>query len=172
MRVTTICTAMAVTFALVGARVLAQELIATPDPVGGTQVEAGAGTNAGVKSHSNPARNATAAPAADQWRYRWSDGHWWYWTPQNRWLWYNDGRWVEFDANHSPTMADRGDVNPATHDAYPNYPGYGYWSGAYPGVAVGVRPCGNVNVGVGQRIGVDVAGGHGAVRVGRIYIGW
>ena len=160
-------------FILVGSRVLAQEVIATPDPIGAMQTEAGAGINADAPSHSNPATNATAAPAADQWRYRWFDGHWWYWTPQNRWMWYsNDGHWVEFDVNHGPSTADRSDGNPATYDGYHNYPGGGYWSGYYPGVAVGVRPYGNVNVGVGRRIGVDVWGDHGAVRVGGIYVGW
>ena len=42
----------------------------------------------------------------------------------------------------------------------------------YPGVAVGVGPYGNVGVGVGRRVGVDVWGPLGAVRVGRIGVGW
>jgi hypothetical protein len=37
---------------------------------------------------------------------------------------------------------------------------------------VGVRPYGNVDVGVGQRIGVGVWGPHGGVRVGRVFVGW
>ena len=36
----------------------------------------------------------------------------------------------------------------------------------------GNLPYGNVNVGVGRRIGVDVSGPHGGVRVGRIWVGW
>jgi hypothetical protein len=171
MRAVTICMAVVVTFALVGLRVLAQEIIATPDPIGGTKTEAGAGINPSGTTQSSPAANAIAAPAADQWRYRRFDGRWWYWTPQKRWMWYSDdGHWVQFDANHSPPAADRSDANPARYDGY--YPAPGYWAGYYPGVAVGVRPYGNVNVGVGRRIGVDVSGPHGAVRVGRIYVGW
>ncbi len=37
---------------------------------------------------------------------------------------------------------------------------------------IGARPYGSVNVGVGRRIGVDVYGPHGSVRVGRIFVGW
>jgi hypothetical protein len=141
-------------FALLGARALAQELMPTPDPI--SAAPPGAGVNAGAPSPSSPATNA-AAPAADQWRYRWFDHRWWYWTPQNRWLWYsNNGQWVEFDASHSPPAAA----------------GSGYSSGNYPGVAVAARAYGNAHVAVGQRIGVDTAGGHGAVRVGRIFVGW
>jgi hypothetical protein len=173
MRVTTICAAAAVMFALVGARVLAQELIPVPDPIGGTPIAPGADIHAGAPAHSNPASDATAAPAADQWRYRWFDGHWWYWTPQNRWLWYsNDGQWVEFNANHSPSTADRSGDNPAPYDGTDHSAGQGNRSGNYPGVAVGARPCENASVSVGQRIGVDVAGNHGVVGVGRICVGW
>ena len=65
-------------------------------------------------------------------------------------MWYSDaGQWVAFDANNPPPMV----VTPV----YP-YPPRGYWGGYYPGVGVAVGPCGNVSVGVGRRIGVDVAG--------------
>jgi hypothetical protein len=165
--------ALAVTIALAGARLLAQEMIATPDPVGGAQVQTGANVSPGVPTQSGP--------AADRWRYRQFNGRWWYWTPQKRWMWYSDdGRWVEFDPNHGPPVAVQGDGNPpgyggyyyAPGPGYYYYPGPRYWSGYYPGVAVGVGPYGDVGVGVGRRVGVDVWGPHGGVRVGRIHVGW
>ena len=148
MRVITICTAAAVMFALCGARVLAQELMPTPDPISGPQ--------AGAPSPAGPATDATATPAADQWRYRWFDGHWWYWTPQNQWMWYGDNGWVAYDTAVPYTAA---------YGAYPvpvpvpstgfYYPGYWYGGRYYyrPGVYVGVG---------GMRVGV---GGGGGVRV-------
>ncbi len=48
----------------------------------------------------------------------------------------------------------------------------GSWIEYHPDVPVVVRPYGNVSVGVGRRIGVNVWGPHGEVRVGRIYVGW
>jgi hypothetical protein len=175
MRTVTVCVAMAIL--LVGAGVLAQELIATPDPVGGAKTDAGAGTIAGDQAHPTPAANAAAATAANNWRYRWHNGRWWYWTSQNRWMWYSDdGHWVAYEPNHSPPVAVEGSDAPATYDGYNSYPGPVYWNGYYrpyyPGVAVGVGPYGNVGVGVGRRVGVDVWGPHGGVRVGRIYVGW
>ena len=74
----------------------------------------------------------------------------------------DDGRWVEFNAKHSPPAINCGDVQPPP----------AYWSGYYPGTAVGVGPYGNVSVDVGRRVSVDVAGPHGTVRVGRLCIGW
>ena len=183
MRARIFCTALAITMALVGSRVLAQEIIATPDPVGGTTISPGTSAQAVAPAQSTPAN----------WRYRWHEGRWWYWTPQNRWMWYSDdGKWVEYDANHAPPAANRSDEYPSTYYGYspspgqyysspgyyspsPGYyyrsPGY-YWRGYYPGVAVGVRPYGNVNVGVGPRVGVNVWGPHGGVHVGRIHVGW
>ena len=85
-------------------------------------------------------------------------------------MWYSDaGRWVAFDTNHAPPA----DVSRHPGNGYKaSYPDNGHWHGNYPGVAVGVWPYGNVDVNVGRRIEVDVAGPHGAVRIGRIYIGW
>jgi hypothetical protein len=165
---------VAATMALVGLRALAQEIVATPDPVGGARIDARAGVRPG----------APAGSKANNWRYRQFDGRWWYWTPQNRWMWYSDdGRWVDFDANQAPTAVDQSGNPPAYQGYVPGAgyydpgPGYyyrapGYWSGYYPGVAVGVGPYGNVGVGVGRRVGVDVWGPHGAVRVGRLNVGW
>jgi hypothetical protein len=134
-------------FALVGALAMGQELVPTPDPVGGAKSAAG--------------QPAQASSTTDQWRYRWFDGRWWYWTPQNRWMWYSDdGRWVEFDKDQAPPAVGY------------YAPGPGYWAGRSPGVAVGVGPWGSVGVGVGRRVGVDVWGPHGNVRVGRINVGW
>jgi hypothetical protein len=159
--------AAAVALALVGSHLPAQELIATPDPVGGAKTDAGANINVGDQPHPAPAANA----AGNNWRYRWYNGHWWYWTTQNRWMWYGDDHhWVAYDANHSPPTVENHDNNGMAYED--SYPGPGRWAGYYPGVAVGVRPYGDVSVGVGRRVGVDVCGPHGAVRVGRLYIGW
>jgi hypothetical protein len=51
-------------------------------------------------------------------------------------------------------------------------PDYGYRSGYYPGVRVWARPYGDVGVRVGPRVGVNVWGPNGQVRVGRIVVGW
>jgi hypothetical protein len=149
--------AATVALAIVGLRVPAQEIVPTPDPVGGSK------TDAGVPVPPGPAASATAGAAKDNWRYRWYGGRWWYWTPQNRWLWYNDaGQWAEFSPKQAPPAVAQERYSPAP----------GYWTGYYPGVGVGVAPYGNVSVGVGRRIGVDVSGPHGSVRVGRICVGW
>lgn len=157
MRTLLIGTAVLVSLALIGSRTLGQEAIATPNPVAAAQAGAAGGVNAG-----DPAQ-APLVTGPDGWRYRWSGGRWWYWTPAKRWLWYNgDGQWVEFEPAPAPYAVYRpGYV----------YPGY-YRPYYYPGVAVGVWPYGNVGVGVGRRVGVDVWGPHGAVRVGRIGVGW
>ena len=168
MRNLTICSAIAATLVLAVACLYAQEIVATPDPVGGEVVE------------SVAPMETESVQQADQWRYRWSGGHWWYWTHQNRWMLYSDDRkWVEYDASPAPLpVAPRTAVPTPYRGAY--YPAPGYydhpgprtWRGYYPGVAVGVAPYGRVGVGVGRRVGVDVWGPHGAVRVGRIHVGW
>jgi hypothetical protein len=176
------CVVMVFAIGLVACQALAQELVPTPEPSGAAKVEADAGAKAAAHAHSIPMPSAPTDLAANRWRYRWANGHWWYWTPQNRWMWYNDeGKWVDFDRNSAPLVvaqADNVPVYPSPY--YPRYdyeygayyPGYGYWRGYYPGVAVGVWPYGNVGVNVGRRIAVGVEGPHGAVRVGRIYVGW
>lgn len=157
MRTLFIGTAIVLTLALAGSRTLGQEVIATPNAVEKPQAGAADGVIA-----VDPAQ-ASVVAGPNGWRYRWSDGRWWYWTPAKRWMWYNDNKqWVDFE----PT--------PTPHTVYrPRhvYPGY-YRPYYYPGVAVGVRPYGNVDVGVGHRVRVNVWGGHGSVRVGRIAIGW
>ena len=157
MRTLLIGAAVVVTLALIGSRTLGQEAIATPNPVAAAQAGPAGGVHAG-----DPAQ-ASVLAGPDGWRYRWSDGRWGYWTPAKRWLWYNgDGQWVEFEPVPAPNAVYR--------PAYV-YPGY-YRPYYRPGVAVGVGPYGNVGVGVGRRVGVDVWGPHGAVRVGRIGVGW
>ena len=153
MRTLIIGTAVVVTLALLGARALGQEAIATPNPV--AEAQAG-GVDAG-----DPAQ-PPVAKGPDSWRYRWQDGRWWYWTPAKRWMWYGDGQWVYFEPTPAPYTVHQ-----------PGYVYPGYYAPYYrPGVAVGVGPYGNVGVGVGRRVGVDVWGGHGGVRVGRIGVGW
>ena len=181
MRATTRYAVMAVAMVTVALYAFGQEVVPTPAPA----VKATVSTPATDQSASTPTANSTADQNANRWRYRWSNGRWWYWTPQNRWMWYSDeGRWIADDPNHSPPAVEQ-NADPAAYGDsyyqpygyygyqgyYPRY-GYGYWQGYYPGVAVGVRPYGNVDVGVGRRIGVGVWGPHGAVRVGRIYVGW
>ena len=88
---------MAIAVALVACQALAQEVVPTPEPAGTGNVEARSDTNAGDQAHSSAAANAPVDQAANRWRYRWFDGHWWYWTAQNRWMWYNDeGRWIAY----------------------------------------------------------------------------
>ena len=163
MRAIFVGVAAVVMLALVGAYVLAQEVIATPAPAGPAKINPGADVNVVPPAPLSPVASAPAGPAKDTWRYRRFDGRWWYWTPAKRWLWYNgDGQWVEFEPVPAPYAVYR--------PAYV-YPGY-YRPYYRPGVAVGVGPYGNVGVGVGRRVGVDVWGAHGAVRVGRIGVGW
>jgi hypothetical protein len=177
MRAAIKCAVMAIAVSLVPYHALAQEVVPAPEPAGTGNVEAG------NQAHSAPAASVPADQAADRWRYRWFDGHWWYWTPQNRWMWYNDeGRWIAYQPAPAPPaveQVERSGNTPVYASPYyprygygPYYPGYGYWSGYYPGVAVGVWPYGNVDVNAGRRVAVGVAGPHGAVRVGRIYVGW
>jgi hypothetical protein len=182
MRVKIICAGVFLIILSIGWSALAQEIVATPDPVGGPKIDAGTGVPGGA--------NVAARSTNNDWRYRQFEGRWWYWTPQNRWLWYSDdGRWVPFDENQTQA-AIVPNYNPPVYQSYypggyyypgagyyDSYPGYyygrpGYWNGYYPGVAVGVGPYGNVNVGVGGRVGVDVWGPHGGVRVGGIRVGW
>jgi hypothetical protein len=143
---------------LLGLSMNAQELVPVPEPMEETPGSAGAGVPVGAP--------LPPVPRAESWRYRQFEGRWWYWMPENRWMWYsNDGRWIDFEAtghstaNAAPSTRSRATVTP-------------YWASCRPGVAVGVGPAGNVNVAVGRRIGVDVCGPHGCVRVGRIVIGW
>ena len=178
MRAATKCVIMIIAVALVARHALAQEVVPAPEPAGAAKVEAGVSASAGDQAHSAPTANTPADQAANRWRYRWANGHWWYWTPQNRWMWYtNEGRWIDYNPTPVPPVIEQADAAPAyASPYYPRYgygryyPGYGYWS--YPGVAVGAWPYGNVDVNVGRRVNVGVAGPHGAVRVGRIYIGW
>jgi len=183
MRAAIKCAVVTIGLALVACHSLAQEVVPTPEPAGAIKAEPGVGASAGDQAHSTPAANTPADQAANRWRYRWANGHWWYWTPQNRWMWYTDeGRWIDYKpipAPPAPPVVEQAEAAPAyASPYYPRYgygryyPGYGYWNGYYPGVAVGVRPYGNVDVNVGQRVNVGVAGPHGAVRVGRIYIDW
>jgi hypothetical protein len=174
MKAMTVVIAAAATFALIGAYVLAQEIVATPDPIGGVKTEVNAGSNAGTVTPPRPAPGATKVPTKDDWRYRWYEGRWWYWMPDNHWMWYtDDGHWVNFDANRNRSATTQSDASPPNYSGpYYYYPAPGYWTGYYPGTVVGVGPYGNVNVGVGRRVGVDVWGPHGGVRVGRIYVGW
>jgi hypothetical protein len=160
MRAKIVGTAAAALLALMGIGALAQELVATPDAIGG------APSNAGIQPGAPPAFSANGS-ANESWRYRWFQGRWWYWTPENHWMWYtSDRRWVDFSAVPNAGAGDP--IAGAGYYAGPYYAGPRY----YPGVAVGVLPYGNVNVGVGARIGVDVCGPHGGVRVGRIAVGW
>jgi hypothetical protein len=36
------------------------------------------------------------SPNAEQWRYSFQNGSWWYLTPERRWLYWSQGRWVEY----------------------------------------------------------------------------
>jgi hypothetical protein len=138
----------------IGSRTWGQEVVAPPEPM------APAAASDGVQ---------TKLPAPpDQWRYRWFEGRWWYWTPDHRWMRYNDnGQWVMYEPPPAPNLAYRPGY------VYPGYyHPYRYRYHYYPGVYVGVWPYENVSVGVGRRIGVDVWGGRGWVRVGPIGVGW
>jgi len=184
MRAITRYSVMAVAIPLVAFYALGQEVVPTPAPADAAKITPHVSANASGQTSATPAAKSTTDRNANRWRYRWSNGRWWYWTPQNRWMWYNgeESRWIAYAANPTPPVAAPTE-NPATYDdSYaPNYgyygyrgyyPSYGYGYGYYPDVAVGVRPYGNVDVGVGRRVGVGVWGPHGAVRVGRIYVGW
>ena len=184
MKTTTLFPIIAIAIALVALHALGQETVPAPTPAGAATVGPHVSAKASEQSTSVPAPNAPTAQDANRWRYRWSNGRWWYWTPQSRWMWYSDdGRWIEYNSDNSPPAIQETDPPVAYgYSYYPSYgyygyrsyyPRYGYWGGYFfPGVAVGVRPYGNVDVGVGRRIGVGVWGPHGGVRVGRIFVGW
>lgn len=131
------------TFALVGSRALAQEVIPAPDPAGSAKTDGGAGVQAGQQT----------PPATDSSR----------------------GNPATYGVYGAPTPGYSGGYYYPyyAHPYYPSpyYPPYPYYR-RYPGVAVGVGPYGDVGVGVGRRVGVNVWGPHGGVRVGRMYIGW
>jgi hypothetical protein len=106
---------------------LAPAPVVSPAPAGQTPNEVGgnpsvtqppvAGANAGVAANQR----------ADQWRYRWHNGTWWYWTPANRWVYRNGNEWT----NYEPAVT-------AVPDArYTSQPVYGYYqsgpNGYYPG---------------------------------------
>jgi hypothetical protein len=149
--------ALILALTLRGSPTWGQELVPTPDPVASPSI-GGTLPGPGGQIHSGVPANPAPAAAADDWRYLWNDGCWWYWTPQNRWMWYRDGRWLPYDG----TVAAGANSAPLVQ-AQAVYA---------PPVAVGVRPYGDVHVGVGRRIEVNVWGGHGGVRVGPIAVGW
>jgi hypothetical protein len=168
MRTTSKSAIMAVAIVLVALHALGQEVVPTPVPADAARATPHVSANTGDQYSAGPAANATARQEANRWRYRWSNGRWWYWTPQSCWMWYSDdGRWIKYDPAVNPPAVERAD-RPAAY-GYSYYRPNGYF---FPGVAVGVRPYGNVDVGVGRRIGVGVWGPHGSVRVGRIFVGW
>ena len=35
-------------------------------------------------------------PHAEQWRYSFRNGNWWYFSPERRWLYWSQGRWVDY----------------------------------------------------------------------------
>jgi hypothetical protein len=185
MKTLLLSTAVVCTVTLMGSRVFGQEVITTPNPAATTQADPAADVNPGDPPQApvaqDPGSQSPGVPGPDGWRYRWSGGRWWYWTPAKRWMWYSDdGQWVDAEPTppppafiQPPAVIPPGYAYPGYYGPYA-YPGYyrGYYRGYYPGVPVVVGPYGNVNVGVGRRVGVDVWGGHGSVRVGRIGVGW
>lgn len=96
MRAKLVCTAATFLFLAAGLHGSGQEIIPTPAP-----------------SDANAAAaNTFVAPAAEDWRYRWYDGRWWYWTPQDCWMWYgDDGRWVEYQPGAPAGVWARENVN-------------------------------------------------------------
>jgi hypothetical protein len=123
------------------------------------------------------APNAAAVavnPSADQWRYRWHNGNWWYWTPEDRWVYRTGNEWTNYEpaVTFAPQPGDaaqlpQGDYSPrpwgyysrpygyATgYGSYYNYgPGYrgGYYGpdGYYgrPGISIGTRRGGGIRIG-------------------------
>ena len=91
-------------------------------------------------------------------------------------MWYSDeGKWIDYVPATTPPAIEPTYPLPEYGGYYPYHayhPGYGYRGGYYPGVVVETWPYGNVGVAVGRRVAVGVAGPRGAVRVGRIYVGW
>lgn len=79
------------------------------------------------------------SPNAEQWRYSFQNGFWWYITPEHRWLYWSQGRWVEHlppgRSNTPPylqppmTQTNRwrrfGPTRRSSH--YFSYPGYGVY---------------------------------------------
>lgn len=58
-------------------------------------------------------QTATARPQgapANQWRYQFYSGRWWYWLPDSRWSYYDGSRWRTYSA---PRTIARQPVDPA-----------------------------------------------------------
>ena len=159
MRTSIVCMAVVAGAAILGSRIQAQELVPSPGSDRWSAKRCRGGHPPGHARSARPEHRGLAIAGT-----RAGGG---IWTPENRWMWYSDdGRWVAFEASHPPAA----NAAPMPDARYLG-PGVPYTAG-YPGVAVGVRPYGNVNVAVGRRVGVDVYGPHGSVRVGRIFVGW
>ncbi len=111
----------------------------------------------------------TQTASAEDWRYRFHNGQWWYWMPDNHWVYWHDNAWTRFDA--------RTYVNPGWHGSYygtpygyrPYWGGSRYYSGYSPYGRFGVDARGHVynrgafqggNIGAG--IGGVIGGGQGA----------
>lgn len=47
-----------------------------------------------VTGNAVPNATATDRPDANQWRYRYHNGRWWYWMPSNRWMIHDGANWI------------------------------------------------------------------------------
>ena len=162
MRTIIVCMAIVVTLALIGVSLLAQEIVPTPDPIGGRNLMRVPAPTCASPFH--PVRRPMPPPLQAQIAGATAGMTVVGGTGRRR----NAGcgtatTGAGWSSTETTSPCDQsGDVQPPP----------GYWSGYYPGTAVGVGPYGNVNVDVGRRVSVDVAGTHGTVRVGRLCIGW
>lgn len=137
-------------------------------------------------------RPANRGAPENRWRYRFSNGRWWYLTPERRWSYYDGSRWRPYTAN---TSSVRRPVDPALlrleykegslgRRRWPRVGGGQVWQGGGAGAlplsgtqgAIGGTPSGSftnlggVDTGINTSIGTntDVSGLNGA---GRAYSG-
>ena len=94
---------------------------------------------------------------ADNSRYRYQGGVWWYLLPSNRWVYWSNGAWVDyFPASSSPTVVYRG------APVYSSYyaPSYGYRS-YYPSYRSYYPYYGGYHGHLGSAVGLGLSIGHG-----------
>lgn len=78
----------------------------------------------GINSTANPPPPATElpeiSPNAEQWRYIFQNGTWWYYLPTKKWMYWSEGRWVDYVPaaySNAPTY-----VQPPVPAVYPAFP--------------------------------------------------
>jgi hypothetical protein len=79
---------------------------------------------------------ATVGQPENRWRYRYSNGRWWYWTRDNQWSYFDGNRWTA----HRPTggfLSQKVDPALLRLEAKEGTLGYKRWQHSGGGAAIG-----------------------------------